>query len=50
MRRAGQAAVSAIVATIVFDRISFLSVGGFARGPSIIDYVAQTLSGVLDGS
>ena len=46
----GKLPLSAMSPTIVFDKDNrfFLSVGS-PGGPSIIDYVAQTLSGVLDG-
>ena len=46
----GKLPLSAMSPTIVFDPKGefFLSVGS-PGGPSIIDYVAQTLSGVLDG-
>ena len=46
----GKLPLSAMSPTIVFDRNNqFLLSVGSPGGPAIIDYVAQTLSGVLDG-
>jgi gamma-glutamyltranspeptidase/glutathione hydrolase len=47
---AGKLPLSAMSPTIVFDKDGkFLLSVGSPGGPAIIDYVAQTLSGVLDG-
>ncbi len=46
----GKLPLSAMSPTIVFDKDNhFLLSVGSPGGPAIIDYVAQTLSGVLDG-
>jgi gamma-glutamyltranspeptidase/glutathione hydrolase len=46
----GKLPLSAMSPTIVFDKDNrFLFSVGSPGGPAIIDYVAQTLSGVLDG-
>jgi gamma-glutamyltranspeptidase/glutathione hydrolase len=46
----GKLPLSAMSPTIVFDKNNgFLLSVGSPGGPAIIDYVAQTLSGVLDG-
>ena len=46
----GKLPLSAMSPTIVFDKNNhFLLSVGSPGGPAIIDYVAQTLSGILDG-